>query len=115
MRKRENVSIAGEAYARQAAQRLFQLERSMKSLRENVAGLNRHLKAPVPTGGNRYLKGSRVAPSLFERAGMNAVGNFFSNGFLSDIGLSKSGSFNPSSSQMASQWADMMQMAQRIL
>ncbi len=112
-RKTRNFDHAGDVFARDVQRQFAELNKAVRSLRDNMAGLHRALHAPVPKGGSRYTKSVRSYPSIFVKAGVSSLGNFFAGGFLSDVGLSSSGSFYPSQSQMTSQFLDLSQQAQR--
>jgi hypothetical protein len=113
MTKRINFNQQETAFARETQSQLAALDKALKSLRDQTAGLNRTLRVPVPKLGNRYSKTVRSNPSIFLKAGEAALGGFVASNFISDIGLSSSGSFYSSSSQWASQMLDLSQQAQR--
>ncbi len=101
---------------RQSAERQFaELNKAVRSLRANMSGLHRALHVPKPKGSRRYSKSVRETPSLLQRAGESSLGHYFASSFLSDIGLSRSGSFYPSSSQTTSFLMQSMRSGQRIM
>lgn len=113
MRKPRNITRQSAAFASAAERELAQLRKSLKAAEDKLAGLHRTLRVPAPKGGRRTIPGKRGNPSVFERAGISSLGNFFARGLLDEIGLG-SGGFYASRTQMSSVWADILQLGQRI-
>ena len=107
-----HTSPAREAaiYARAVEQELTQLRKALREAEDNLAGLHRMLKAPVPKGGSRTIKGSRTKLSLLDRAAQASFGSL-TNTIVRDIG---SGSFYDSAASAGSGLLAALQLGQRI-
>ena len=112
MRKNKQ-STRGVAQQRRAATvDAVSLEKAMREAEDHLAGLHRMLKIAKPKGGHRMTRVMRTPPSLFEKAGMDSLGNFLASGF--SRGDFASGNFQPSAQQMSSLWMSAWKQAMRI-
>jgi hypothetical protein len=80
MRKRTSIDREAALFAGRASQQLRQLQSAMRSSEDNLTGLHRILKVPVPTG-SRYIKGSRTPASLLAQIGGASVSALLTGSF----------------------------------
>jgi len=110
---RKNISIdtLAAVSARQAQSQMAMMQRDLRALSDRLAGYSRAIKAPIPKGGSRTIKGSRSSPSLLDDLGAYAAGDL-----LGEIGLDNgvSSSFYVSAAQSAGTSQAALTQAQRI-
>jgi hypothetical protein len=111
MRSRKPIDSEAAAFARRAEQQIAALNKALKAMSDNMSGLHRGVRVPVPKGGSRYTKRTVSALSPFAAGGLAAFGTFAAGAFNDATGI---GNY-ASSAQVASSWMSAFQKAQRIM
>jgi hypothetical protein len=100
-RTQKSIDQLANATARQAQSEAAMLQRDIRALSDNLSRLSRAVKAPVPTGGSRTIKGSRSSLNPLFGAELNSVTKYLVGGALGGDDSDASGSFYSSQAQIA--------------
>ena len=116
MRQRQPFARQASSFAQAAQREQASLRRDLNRLRDGLAGLQQAIKAPVPRGGSRTIKGTRTQLSALDKAGGAVFSSLLRGGVNDLLGGSSGtlGSFYTSSAQYASQLMNFSNDAQRI-
>jgi hypothetical protein len=117
-RRLKPIGLAAEAFAQNASRQLAAMQRQLSAFSDRVAGLQNAIKAPVPAGGTRTIKGSRTTVSPFVSAVESSFGSLFAGGLLDEAGIGGGAagraSFYMSQAQSGANWLSLATLGQRI-
>jgi hypothetical protein len=112
------ASLTATRFAQQASRELAAMQSQLRSFSDRVTGLQASIRAPVPAGGTRTIKGSRTAPSPLAASLTNSIGSMFAGGFLDQAGIGSGAgnqaSFYISQAQSGANYLSMATLGQRI-
>ena len=118
MARLKPINLAAASFAQNASRQLAAMQSQLRAFSDRVAGLEGAIKAPVPAGGTRTIKGSRTTTSPFVTAAESSFGSLFAGGLLDEAGIgggaASRASFYISQAQSGSNWLSALTLGQRI-
>jgi hypothetical protein len=85
-KKLSSIDHLAAVTARQAQSSAAGLQRDLRALRDGISGLSRAIRAPVPKGGSRTIKGSRSSINPLLAAAASSLARYAVNSYFADDG-----------------------------